>query len=221
MLYKSATLDVRHDADASRQKLTAALAELAARAKPDDTLVVFFAGHGDLLMPKDGPLPGAGRAALAGEGNFYFCGPDYTPAKPGATALAVEELFVELAKINCRKVVLIDACRCAQPPAPVRAERAGAGHHRRVRPERAVLRRPAVQARAVHLRGARRARPEQELPQGGLQLRWPALALSPEELFEYVAVKVPALVRQLGKPGETQTPICFPRQLPKYALFKP
>ncbi len=34
-------------------------------------------------------------------------------------------------------------------------------------------------------------------------------------------MKVPALVRQLGKPGETQTPICFPRQLPKYALFKP
>ena len=44
--------------------------------------------------------------------------------------------------------------------------------------------------------------------------------LSPEELYEYVAVKVPALLKQIGKTKETQTPICFPRQLPKYAILK-
>jgi uncharacterized caspase-like protein len=45
-------------------------------------------------------------------------------------------------------------------------------------------------------------------------------ALSPQELYEYVAAKVPELMQRVGKPGETQTPVCFPRQLPKYALLK-
>ena len=51
-------------------------------------------------MPKDGPLPAHGPAALASVGTFYFCCPDYSPAKPGATALSVDELFAALAKIN-------------------------------------------------------------------------------------------------------------------------
>jgi hypothetical protein len=45
-------------------------------------------------------------------------------------------------------------------------------------------------------------------------------ALSAEELYEYVAAKVPALMRQIGKKDETQTPVCFPRQLPKAALLQ-
>ena len=118
LLYKGATVDVRLDADAARTKITDNLAAIAKAAKPDDLLLVFFAGHGDLLMPKDGPLPPPGRAALVGEGVFLFCCPDYTPTKPGATAISVDELFAALAKVNCRKVVLIDACHSGRAAAP-------------------------------------------------------------------------------------------------------
>src|SRR5439155_2281438 len=93
LLYKDAKVDIRLDAEAGRKKITENLDAIAKRAKPDDVLVVFFAGHGDLLMPKDGPQPKGGRAVLAGEGTFLFCCPDYTPADPAAPAISVEGLF--------------------------------------------------------------------------------------------------------------------------------
>src|SRR5262249_19714293 len=116
--FTKAELDVRLDADAARKKLIADLGALAKRAKPDDLLIVFFAGHGDLLMPNDGPQPEHGRAALIGEGTFLFCCPDYSPLKPKTTALSVEEVFSALAEINCRKLVLIDACHSGRATAP-------------------------------------------------------------------------------------------------------
>jgi hypothetical protein len=116
--FKKSQLDVRLDADAERKKIIEDLEAVAKVAKPDDVLVVFFAGHGDLLMPNDGPQPKSGRAILAGEGTFLFCCPDYTPAKPAATAISVEELFAALAKVNCRKLVLIDACHSGRATAP-------------------------------------------------------------------------------------------------------
>ncbi|MBN9121096.1 MAG: caspase family protein [Planctomycetes bacterium] len=222
LLYTRAQRDVRLDGEAARKKLSGALAALADRARPDDLLVVFFAGHGDLLMPNDGPLPKEGRAALKTEGTFYFCCPDYTPARPGATALSAEELFAALARINCRKVVLIDACHSGRATTPnllrrcvpngqgpvvmascdqseLSYEDPGAGHG---------LFTDAVLDALDPDRGFRKA----DYDTDG--------QLSPEELFEHVAAKVPVLMKQLGKTDVTQTPICFPPQLPKYAILK-
>ncbi len=222
LLYKGAKIDVRLDADAARTKITDSLAAIAKEAKPDDLLLVFFAGHGDLLMPKDGPQPQPGRAALAGEGVFLFCCPDYTPNRPGATAISVDELFAALAKINCRKVVLIDACHSGRATAPN------------------VLRRcvPNGQGPVVIAACDQSEQSYEHGPFGHGLFTYAVLnaldknrdfrtadynsdgALSPEELYEYVAAKVPELMRRVGKPGETQTPVCFPRQLPKYPLLK-
>src|SRR5207248_2509202 len=99
--FPAGQIELRLDADATREKLTADLAALAGRAKPDDLLVVFFAGHGDVP-----PAVGAG-----GAGPFVFCCPNYSPEKAAKTALSAEELFDALAGVNCRKVVLLDACR--------------------------------------------------------------------------------------------------------------
>jgi hypothetical protein len=222
LLYTDAKLDLQLDAEASRKKLADTLDRIAQRARPDDLLVVFFAGHGDLLMPKDGPLPKEGRAALATEGIFYFCCPDYTPAKPGTTALSVDELFTALAKINCRKVVLIDACHSGRATAPN------------------LLRRCVPNGQGpVVIAACDQSELSYEDPEVGHGLFTDAVLdaidrkrsfhkadynsdgrLSPEELYEYVAVRVPVLMKQLGKKDETQTPICFPRQLPKYAMLK-
>jgi hypothetical protein len=44
--------------------------------------------------------------------------------------------------------------------------------------------------------------------------------LAADELFDYAAVTVPSLVRQLGLKGKTQNPICFPRQPPKFPVVR-
>jgi hypothetical protein len=220
LLYKKATIDVQLDADAVRKKFLDGLAAIAARAKPDDLVLVFFAGHGDLLMPRDAPQPAGGRAVLAGEGVFLFCCPDYAPNRPGATAISVDELFAALAKINCRKVVLIDACHSGRATAPN------------------VLRRcvPNGQGPVVIAACDQSEQSYEHQPYGHGLFTYAVLnalgkdyrradyntdgALSPEELFEYVAAEVPQLMKRVGKPGETQTPICFPRQLPRYVMLK-
>ncbi|MBY0458187.1 MAG: caspase family protein, partial [Gemmataceae bacterium] len=102
---------VKLELDPPRARLAKTLGEVAARAKPDDTLVVFFAGHGDLLLPADAALPKDGLPVLGSRGVFLLCCPEYSPAAADKTALPVEELFRELARINCRKVVLLDVCR--------------------------------------------------------------------------------------------------------------
>jgi uncharacterized caspase-like protein len=220
--FTDAKLNLRLGADAVRKNLTADLAALARRARPDDLLVVFFAGHGDLLMPRDGPLPPNGRAALPGEGVFFFCCPDYSPTAPDKTALSVEELFAALARINCRKLVLIDACRSGRAAAPN------------------LLRRcvPNGQGPLI-IASCAQGELAYEATRFGHGLFTYALldaldtdrnfrkadynsdgALSAEELYEYVAAEVPLLARKIGKKTETQTPICFPRQLPKTPLLR-
>ena len=214
---------MRLDADAARKKITENLAEMAKTAKPDDLLVVFFAGHGDLLMPKDGPQPEAGTAILASEGVFLFCCPDYLPAKPGTTAISVDELFVALAKINCRKLVLIDACHSGRATAPNVLRRCVPnGQGPVIMSPRAIrVSSPSSTSRSgtacSPTRFSNAHNPEKDFRKADYNSDG---ALSPQELYEYVAAKVPELMKRVGKPGDAQNPVCFPRQLPKYALLK-
>jgi uncharacterized caspase-like protein len=222
LLFADAKVDVRLNADAARKKFLDNLAEIAKRAKPDDLLLVFFAGHGDLLMPNDGAQPTDGRAVLAGEGIFYFCCPDYTPAKPGETAIAVDELFAALAKINCRKLVLIDACHSGRTTAPNLLRRCAptgqgpiiiaACDQSEQSYEDATLGHGLFTDAILKALDKNKDYRKADYNNDGM--------LSAEELFEYVAVKVPVLMKQIGKKDETQTPICFPRQLPKTPIFK-
>ncbi|MBA4189384.1 MAG: hypothetical protein C0467_15415, partial [Planctomycetaceae bacterium] len=104
------------DGAAERKGIMASLAEIKkSGVRPDDLLVVFFAGHGDLLSPTGKPLPPPpmgvqARGMPADSGVFVFCCPDYAPTKPGTTAITGEELFEALSGINCRKLVLLDTC---------------------------------------------------------------------------------------------------------------
>ncbi len=219
LLYTEAKIDLQ--LNPARAKLTANLDAVAKLAKPDDVLVVFFAGHGDLLMPQDGLIPDDGRSLVAGEGMFLFCCPDYSPTKPGATALSAEELFAALAKINCRKVVLLDAChsgrataasvvrRCVpngQGPIVIAACDQGELSYEHAKYGHGLFTFAVLDALDKN-KGYRKA----DYNSDGV--------LSADELFGHVAAKVPDLLKRVGL-KEAQTPVCFPRQLPKSALLK-
>ena len=219
LLFKDAKIELQ--LDPAREKLTGNLAAIAKVAKPDDTLVVFFAGHGDLLMPHDAPLPDDGRSLLFSEGVFLFCCPDYSPDKPAATALSAEELFAALAKINCRKVVLLDAChsgrataanlvrRCVpngQGPIIIAACDQGELSYEHEKYGHGLFTFAVLDA-LDKTKGYRKA----DYNSDG--------ALSADELFAHVAAKVPDLLKRAGL-KEPQTPVSFPRELPKAALLK-
>ncbi|VTT97504.1 peptidase c14 caspase catalytic subunit p20 : WD-40 repeat OS=Microscilla marina ATCC 23134 GN=M23134_00154 PE=4 SV=1: WD40: WD40: Peptidase_C14 [Gemmataceae bacterium] len=212
---------------ADRKGILAALADLKkAAVRPDDLLVVFFAGHGDLLLPGGGP-PDAAPKELAARGLardaglFVLCCPDYAPARPGATAVSCDELFEALAGVNCRKLVLLDACHSGGA--------AGANVLRRLVPNGQG---PTVIASCDQ---GELAFEDDALGHGVftyavLEALGPRFrtadadsdgTVSTAELYGYLAERVPALVREV-RPGSAQNPICFPRptDLPRAALLR-
>ncbi|MBN9517868.1 caspase family protein [bacterium] len=216
--FKEATVELRLDADATRTKLLTAIDTAAAKARPDDLMVVFFAGHGDLLADPKAPLYAANdraRGVLSGAGRFVLCGPDYARAAADRTGLSAEELFEALAKINCRKVVLLDACHSGEAAAANLVRRCVPDGHG-----------PFVVA------SCDQGQLSYEHPRVGHGVFTKALldALGPDyaqadadtdgaiggdELVEFVTARLPGLLRQAGKPADAQTPICFPRQPPR------
>lgn len=215
------------DDAAERKGIIAALADMKKSAvRPDDLLVVFFAGHGDLLSPAGKPLPPpplgvVARGMPADSGMFVLCCPDYVPTKPGTTAVSCEELFEALAQINCRKLVLLDTCHAGgaieanvlrrfipngQGPTVIAAcdqselsfEDNKLGH--------GVFTYAVLEAMGPKFRSA-------DANSDG--------TLTATELYGYLAERVPELVREI-RPGNTQNPICFPQpsSLPKVTLLK-
>jgi WD40 repeat protein len=222
LCFRDGWIDLRLDGDARRDDLTASLGEIAKRAKPDDLLVVFFAGHGDLLSPiaKEGKPGNGSRGGAAGGGLFVFCGPNYSPSKVKETALSADELFEALAKVNCRKVVLLDACHSGRAA------------------EASVLRRfiPDGQGPFV-IAACDQGEESYEDPKLGHGLFTYAVleALGPgyrradlnadgilaaDELYDYVSARVPMLMKEIGKPPTAQHPICFPRQPPQFGVVQ-
>ena len=214
------------NAKATRKGLLAELEKLKdAPVKPDDLLVVFLAGHGDLLGPGGKPRPplAAGVAARGFPvevGQFVFCCPDYLPTKPAETAISAEELFNVLASVNCRKLVLLDACTrgAVQTNMLRRFIPNGQG--------------PVVIAACDHYQSSCE---DNDLGHGAftyavleaLGTKFRAAdrdsngELSPAELYGYVAKRVPELARDIA-PGNRQNPICFPHPgaLPDFVLVK-
>jgi WD40 repeat protein len=211
---------------ADRNGLTGALAKLkGAAVKPDDLLVVFLAGHGDLLDPNGKPIlqrPAelATRGLPAEGGQFVFCCPDYSPAKPTATSLAAEELFEALAEVNCRKLVLLDACHSGgalqanllrrfipngQGPIVIAACAPGQASFEDDAWGHGAFTYAVLEALGKQFRADRDRNGE----------------LTPAELYDYLADRVPAIVAE-SRPGKTQNPICFPERasLPKITLVK-
>ena len=201
--FPTARVELRVDAAATRRALTADLAALAHGVKPDDLLVVFFAGHGD-ATPE----------------SFVFCCPDYSPPKATDTAVSAAELFDALAGVNCRKVVFLDACRAGRATeANVIRHLVPDGHGPVVIASCGPGEDSFEDAKFGHglftqalLDGFGRDFGKADYNADG--------ELTPAELFDYVSARLPTLLRASGRKPDAQVPIMFPRQPPRFALVQ-
>jgi WD40 repeat protein len=103
-LYSEASLAPKlHDGTTAvtRAELLQALEDLAATVGPDDQVVLFLSGHG-FFTP-------AGNEA--GSLDYWvFCCPEFNSKKPTETGLTSPQLYRALAKIQARKLVILDSC---------------------------------------------------------------------------------------------------------------
>jgi metacaspase-1 len=96
--YLDTNVELLLDRDATAERFRLGLRRLAEQAHPDDTVVVFFSGHG--LRRADGDRPEA-----------YLLPIDYDPRGLARTALSATELTRLLTAIRAKRlVVLLDAC---------------------------------------------------------------------------------------------------------------
>ena len=99
--YLDANVEVLLDAQATTVNIKAGLVRLAQSAGPDDTVVVFFSGHG-------------GRVEVGQDAGAYLIPFDCDPCRLRDTAINSAELTGLLSAIKApRLVVLLDACHSA------------------------------------------------------------------------------------------------------------
>lgn len=117
--YQQNRLELKTDAEVEPKPLLDTLTDLAkpGAVKPDDTLVIFLAGHGVLIgddkangqtvvIPFNEPKPEDNYKKI----RFAFCGVNFDPADPVGTGIPAEVLFEKLVAVNCRKLVFLDVC---------------------------------------------------------------------------------------------------------------
>lgn len=97
--YPAANVRVLRNREASRSAIISGLQDLAAQAKPTESVVVYFSGHG------------AQRTSAPDVGT-YLCPPEFDSKRPRETGIEAEELSDLLQQVKAeRLLVLIDACR--------------------------------------------------------------------------------------------------------------
>jgi uncharacterized caspase-like protein len=204
-LYEDAHLDLLPgpDGDASRATILRKLDGLARRARADDLVLLFFAGHGYLQ-------------AGGGKSTFVFCCPDYDPKAPARTSLTSRELYEALAAIPCRKIVFLDACHAGDlASTPVRDLTPGgkgptilAACSRGESSWEDPKRRHGVFTYALLEALGQAFEQADENRDGRLDAR---------ELFQYTDARLPALLREINKEG-SQHPTRFPAELEGHPL---
>ncbi len=112
--YPASQVRLLLDADATRANIRSALQELAHNAKPNDTVIIFFSGHG-------------GQSAVGADAYGYICPADYVFMDPENTGIKTDELSNLVNAIPAARVVLIlDACH-AEAAAVVKSDDAEKG----------------------------------------------------------------------------------------------
>lgn len=218
--FKDGRIERRINANARKQKVLDELKAVKQRAHPDDLLIVFFAGHGDVPDAKRTPSgPDGARGEILDPGTFVFCCPDYTDKRFAETSISANDLFDALASINCRKAVLLDACHsggavdanvirhlipegqgpfvmaaCSQKEVSLESEKLGHGY---------------FTFTVLEALGDRYRTADRNLD--GI--------LTADELFGYVKPRINALLQE-NDPGNVQTAMCFPTLPPKLMIVR-
>jgi WD40 repeat protein len=209
-LYAGADVFLRLDDKASRKEILDALDDLARKARPDDRLVLFLAGHGAFL-------PGKATGDEAPESTFVFCCPHYDPARPEETGVSSRVLYEKLAAIPCRKLVLLDACHSGEAVAnPVRTLTPGgqgpiilaACDRNQLSYENKAFGHGLFTYAILEALGDRFSQADRN-GDGRLDAT---------ELYAYVRGRMPALLEQIGLDEGRQVPIKFPPKPERYPV---
>lgn len=205
--YRNAEVTPLLDEGATRQAVLKHLADLKPRVRPDDLFVLYLGGHG-VQQPRTGERSGADR--------FVFCCPDFDISRPEQTGISSDVLIAELAKLPCRKLILLDVCHAGLMAAnPVRGLTPGGKG-------------PTILASCDKTEAAM----EDDALEHGLFTfalvealvrdfdaadRDHDQKLDADELFSYAEDRVPLLLQKLKRP-HTQNPTRFPNKPDRYPL---
>jgi WD40 repeat protein len=116
-LFSNVNVVTLRDEKASRDRILGEMSRLAKEVKPDDTFILFLAGHGAsgreinteaTKRVESGKSRGA--TVKIAPHLFVFCTPEFDIEKALASGLPSEELYREVRRLNCRTLVLLDAC---------------------------------------------------------------------------------------------------------------
>jgi WD40 repeat protein len=97
---------------ATAQAILKALDEIGKKARPDDWILVFLSGHGDVEYVKDAGgkfKVDVNKKRIPIEGTYFYPGQDFNEKKP-ETRLTMKQMFSALAKADGRKLVVLDTC---------------------------------------------------------------------------------------------------------------
>jgi len=112
--YPASQVHLLLDADATRVNILSALKDLVDNAKPSDTVIIFFSGHG-------------GQRTVGADAFGYICPADYVIMESESTGINTDELSNLVNAIPAARVVLIlDACH-AEAAAVVKSDEAEKG----------------------------------------------------------------------------------------------
>ncbi|MBY0232838.1 MAG: caspase family protein [Gemmataceae bacterium] len=111
-LFGKSNIDLVQEKDATATNILSRLRKLAAAAKPDDWLVVYLSGHGDVDYMRDEKgkveTDTAGKKIPVPRTYFYVCR-DFDARKP-ETKLTSRALYAALSSVPCRKLLILDTC---------------------------------------------------------------------------------------------------------------
>lgn len=212
--YPASQVHLLLDADATRSNILSALQELVDTTKPNDTVIIFFSGHG-------------GQWTVGADAFGYICPADYVVMDPENTGIKTDELSNLVNAIPAARVVLIlDACH-AEAAAVVKSDEAEKG----LLPQ--GLQTPALQklssgsGRVVLASCSENERSFTYSAKGqslftyflleGLKGAAPEIedgVIGVLDLFIYVSREVPALPQR----GEIQTPVIMMRSKTNFPL---
>jgi WD40 repeat protein len=201
---------LRLDDKAGRAEILRALDRLAEQAGPDDRCVIFLAGHGYFTPEKKGSV-------TPPDSQFVFCPPRFDLNKPAATGVTSAQLFEKLARIPCRKLILIDACHSGNATANLVRNLTPSGQgpvvlaacDRNQQSYELPKRNHGVFTYAV----LQAFGDEYPLAAGG-----PGKDLTVRKLFEYTRRKVPDLLEEIDLNRYQQVPVLFAPQEDPYPL---
>lgn len=119
--FRRASLQVLTNENATHDGILRAFEYLRRAVEPDDTLLLFFAGHGtasDKILADEklaGEIRSLGwqdfKSQGLRKGMFFFVPTDFDVRRPLATGVSNDAISAELRTLPCHKIVLLDACR--------------------------------------------------------------------------------------------------------------